>query len=311
MQPELPSDEDSPTLITQASQASAISPAGGASQGAGQAFAVRERPEGGPVPPRRARAAAISARWPLRGRSRLGVIIVVLLVGLVGLAVSAAGVAGQLLPRKFSAAQQQQIMTWQTARRWLIRPAGQIFPATLSYQLPGYSLASGSGLTLTAQRIGIAKQASCHAATDPAAAQVLDARGCAAVIRATYVDSTGSMVVTVGVAVLPSTAAADAAASKLSHGQGLGAGVRAVAFGGTLAASFGDPQRQLSWAGNVGPYLVMSTAGYTDGMPHVSLASDSYAAQEMTSVANGVADAVVLPLGAQPPTPRCPGSPGC
>jgi hypothetical protein len=253
----------------------------------------------------------MSARWPFSGRWRLGAILVVLMLGLVGLAVSAAGVAGQLLPRKFNAAQQQQIMTWETARRWLIRPAGQIFPATVSYQLPGYSLASGSGLTLTAQRIGIARQASCHAATDPAAARVLDARGCATVIRATYVDSTGSMVVTVGVAVLHSTRAAGAAASKLSHGQGLGAGVRAVAFGGTLAASFGDPQRQLSWAGNVGPYLVMSTAGYTDGMPHVSLASDSYGAQEMSSVANGVADAVVLPLGAQPPNPRCPGSPGC
>jgi hypothetical protein len=254
---------------------------------------------------------AAGVRWPLSGRWRLGAILVVLMLGLVGLAVSAAGVAGQLLPRKFSAAQQQQIMTWETARRWLVRPAGKIFPAIVRYQLPGYSLASGSGLALTAQRIGIAKQARCRAATDPAAAHVLDARGCAAVIRATYVDSTGSMVVTVGVAVLPSTAAASAVASKLSHGEGLAAGVRAVAFSGTLAALFGDPQRQLSWAGNVGPYLVMSTAGYTDGMPHVSLASDSYAAQEMTSVANGVADAVVLPLGAQPATPRCPGSPGC
>ncbi len=289
MQPDYPGDEDSPTLITQAIPVPSVPY---------PASTVR-------LPRRLASAGAPSPRW------RLGIILAVLVLGLVGLTVSAAGVAGQLLPRKFSSAQQQQIMNWETARRWLTRPASQIFPAEISYQLPGYSLASGSGLTLTAHRIGIAKQASCRAATDPAAAQVLDARGCTAVLRATYIDSTASMVITVGLAVLPSTPAASAAASKLSHGERLGAGVRTMAFPDTLAASFGDAQRQLSWAGNVGPYLVMSTAGYSDGMPHVSLASDSYAAQEMSSVANGVADAVVLPLGAQPATPRCPGSPGC
>jgi hypothetical protein len=304
MQPGFPGDEDSPTLITQASRApesADYAASQGRRSGAPSGLALDR-----PTARRRGWAGrAASARW------RLGAIVVALVLGLVGLAISAAGVAGQMLPRKFSAAQQQQIMAWETARRWLLRPAGHIFPAAVRYQLPGYSLASGSGLTLTARRIGIARQASCRAATDRAAAQVLDARGCAAVIRATYVDSTGSMVVTVGVAVLPSTAAATAATSRLSHNQRLGAGVRAVSFPATIAALFGDRQRQLSWAGNVGPYLVMSTAGYTDGMPHVSLASDSYAAQEMTSVANGVADAVVLPLGAQPATPRCPGSPGC
>jgi hypothetical protein len=247
----------------------------------------------------------------MHGRWQVGVILAALVAGLVGLAASAAGVAGQLLPRKFSAAQQQQIMAWQTSRRWLVRPAGQIFPATVSYELPGYSLASGAGLTLTARRIGIARQATCAAATDPVAAAVLRRAGCVAVLRATYADSTGSMLVTVGVAVLRSTAAASAAESKLPHGERVGVGVRPVAFPGTLAARFGAAQRQLSGAGNVGPYLVMSTAGYTDGMPHVAVASDSYAEQEMTSVADGVADAVVLPLGAQPPTPRCPGAPGC
>jgi hypothetical protein len=300
MQPEFLSDEDGPALITQAGPASATAASAGSAGSAGGSG-----PAAAAVSRRRARAAASGGRW------RFGVVLGALMLGLVGLAASAAGVAGQLLPRKFSAAQQQQIMAWETGRRWLIRSAGQIFPATVSYQLPGYSLASGTGLPLAARRIGVARQATCRAATDLAAAKVLSSRGCTAVIRATYVDSTGSMVVTVGVAVLPSTAAATAAASKLSHGERLGPGVRAVAFPGTLAAWFGDSQRQLSWAGNVGPYLVMSTAGYTDGMPHVSLASDSYAAQEMTSVANGVADAVVLPLGSQPATPRCPGAPGC
>jgi len=246
-----------------------------------------------------------SAGW------RIGVILAALIVGLGGLAVSAAGAASQLLPRRFSAAQEQQIITWETARRWLVRSAGQIFPAAVSYQLPGYSLASGTGLNLTAQRIGIARQAACGAATDPVAARALKLRGCSAVLRATYVDSTGSLLVTVGVAVLPNAAAAAAAASTLPRGGRPGAGVRTVAFPGTLAASFGDRQRQLSWAVNDGSYLIMSAAGYADGRPRVPLSSDSYAAQEMTSVADGVAAAVAMPLGALPPAPRCPGAPGC
>ncbi len=237
-------------------------------------------------------------------------VLAALIVGLTGLGVTAAGAAGQLLPRKFSLAQQQQIIAWETARRWRTWPAGQIFPAAVSYQLPGYSLGSGAELTLTARRMGIATQATCRSATDPAAAQVLARRGCAAVLRATYIDSTASMVVTVAIAVLPSATAAGAAVTELSHGR-LGSGVRAVPFAGTLASSFGDRQRQLSYAVNSGPYLVMWTAGFADGRPRVPLASDDYTAQEMTSVADGVADAVVLPLGAPPATPRCPGVPGC
>jgi hypothetical protein len=277
MQPEFPGAEGSPAQADQAAQR------------AGHA---------GAPPPR-------SAGW------RVGLIVAGLVVGLSGLAVSAAGAASQLLPRRFSAAQQQQIIAWETAGRWRIRSAGQIFPATVSYQLPGYSLASGAGLDLTARRIGIARQASCAAATDPAAAKALGRRGCIAVLRASYVDSTGALVVTVGVAVLPSAAAAGAVASELPHGGQPGDGVRAVAFPGTLASSFGDRQRQLSWAVNDGPYLIMSAAGYADGRPRVPLSSDSYAAQEMTSVADGVAEAVAMPLGAVPAPPRCPGAPGC
>jgi|CZKT01.1.fsa_nt_gi hypothetical protein len=269
--------------------------------------------EGNPAPPGEDPQAA----WPAGGtragngaRWRLGVVLAALVVGLAGLAVSAAGAAGQLLPRKFSLAQQQQIIGWQTARRWRTWPAGQIFPAAVTYQLPGYSLASGAGLTLTARRMGIAPQATCRSGTDPAAARVLARTGCAAVLRATYADSTGSMIVTVAVAVLPSATVAGAAVSQLSHGR-LGSGVRAVPFPGTLASAFGSRERQLSYAVNSGPYLVMWTAGFADGRPRVPLASDDYTAQEMTSVADGVADAVVLPLGALPATPHCPGAPGC
>jgi hypothetical protein len=242
---------------------------------------------------------------------RFGITLALLLVGTAGLAASAAGVSAQLLPRKFTAVQQQQIMNWEAARRWRVLSAGKIFPASINYQLPAAAVEADTGLPLTADRVGISQQTSCAMATDPAAARVLSAGHCSAMLRATYADETDSMLVTVGVAVMPGAGAARSAAGKLSAGQELHPGIRAVAFGGTLAASFGDPQRQLDWAASAGPYLILSTVGYADGRPQVPVPSDSYIDQEMRSLANGVADAVGAPLGARPPVPRCPGAPGC
>jgi mono/diheme cytochrome c family protein len=244
-----------------------------------------------------------------RGGWRFSVTLIVLFVGMAGLAASAAGVAAQLLPRKFTPAQQQQIANWETARRWRALPAGKIFPATITYQLAASTLNSSSQLPLTAYRVGIARELSCAMASDPAAGRVLSAGHCAALLRATYADETDSMLVTVGVAVMPSAGAARSAAGKLSADQE--ATVRALGFRGTLAGSFSDRDRQLSWATSDGPYVIMTTAGYANGMPPVSVASDSYTDQEMTSVANGIAGAVGTPLGVQPPTPTCPGAPGC
>jgi hypothetical protein len=246
-----------------------------------------------------------------RGGWRFGITLTVLFVGTAGLAASAAGVSAQLLPRKFTSTQQQKIINWEAARRWRTLPAGKIFPAAIRYQLPAEALEADAGLPLTAYRVGISPQTTCAMASDPAAARVLSAGHCSAVLRATYADETDSMLVTVGVAVMPGASAARSAAGVLSAGQELHPGVRAVAFRRTLAASFGDRERQLSWVTSAGPYLIMSTVGYADGRPQVPVASDPYIDQEMTSLANGVADAVGAPLGAPPPPPRCPGAPGC
>jgi hypothetical protein len=234
-----------------------------------------------------------------------------LVLGMVGLAVSAAEVSGQFLPRKFSSAQQQQIMAWETARRWRTMPAGEIFPATVTYHLPASTLSAATPLSLTAHLVGIAPQASCRAGSDPAAAAVLAAGGCAAMLRATYADQTDSMLVTVGVAVMPGAAAASVTARRLSSGQQLHPGVAPAAFRDTLARGFGDAQQQLSWAVGRGPYLILSTVGYADGRPREHVSSDPYASQEMTSLAQGVASAVGAPLSATPPAPQCPGAPGC
>jgi hypothetical protein len=275
-----------------------------------------EHPDGeGSLPP---------AGWaPAPGRPdaqrhgwRPGLIAVGLVLGLCGLAGAGIGLASQFLPRSFSPAQQRQIMAWEVSTRWRTLPAGRIFPSAVSYRLPAELLNSATGVMLTAHRLGIARQAGCAAATDPAAARILSRLGCTAVLRASYADSTGSMLVTVGVAVLPDQAAAAAAVRELTaavrpSGRQPQPGVRPAAFPGTLAAGFGGAQRQMSGAASDGPYLILSAAGYADGRPLVRMSSDSYADQEMSSLAVGVAGAVGAPLGARPAVPHCPGAPGC
>ena len=262
-----------------------------------------------PEPPGTEGSAAPAGRR--RGGWRFGVTVLALLVGTAGLAASVAGVSAQLLPRRFTAEQQQQIIAWEMARRWRTLTAGKIFPASVTYQLPAGALGAGSPLLLQAYRVGISRPANCTAASDAAAARVLSAGRCTALLRATYADETDSMLVTVGVAVMPGDNAAQSAASQLAGGQGPQPGVRAAPFPRTVARAFGDRQRQLSWAVSSGPYLIMSTAGYADGRPRVQISSDPYADTEMTSFATGVADAVRTPLGAEPPSPQCPGAPGC
>lgn len=275
-----------------------------------------ETPDGDDSSPWPDPAAVPSSHAP-RGRSwwPLGLTVAALVLGLSGLAGSAAGVVTQLLPRRFSAAEQRQIVAWEMSRRWRTMPAGKIFPAAVTYHLSRFALNAASELPLTAHRLGIARQEGCAAATDPTAARVLDQLGCSTVLRATYADSTSSMIVTVGVAVLPGSTKASAAVRDLSAAAGdpgrLLPGVRAAAFPGTLAGRFGDGQRQLNWDVSVGPYLIMSTVGYADGRPRVRVSSDSYADQEMSSLAHGTADVIRAPLGAQPRVPTCPGAPEC
>jgi hypothetical protein len=138
-------------------------------------------------------------------------------------------------------------------------------------------------------------------------------------LRATYVDQTMSFVMTVGVAVLPSSGAADAASDGLSVTQlaaarddagALPAGVRIEHFSGANASMY-DYSKQLSATMAAGPYLVMYAAGYADGRPRVQLAHDSYSQAEITSLAQGVATSVASTLGSAPPAPHCPGAPGC
>ena len=257
------------------------------------------------------------------GRGRRAAAILALILGLVGFAVSAIGVAIQMLPRHFTASQQRQIEAWEVMRRWQTIPVGQIFPASVSYQLSAQTLQDAAPLDLAAFRLSIAPQESdcAKAVTSAAAGAVLRRNGCEAVLRATYVDATRSYVMTVGVAVLPNDTAAASAASGLTpprlaaareagHGSRLLAGVLVVRYGGAAAGLY-DYNRQISKSFTAGPYVVMYAVGYSDSRPRVLVSRDAYSDAEMTSMAAGVAHSVAHTLAASPAAPHCPGAPGC
>ena len=246
-----------------------------------------------------------------------------MLLGVLGLATSAFGLAIQLLPRQFTAGQRSQIEAWQVAGRWQTMPAGEIFPASVPYQLPATVLEDTTPLNLDALRVGIAPQQSdcAKSMTSAAAGAVLGREGCEAVLRATYVDSTRSYVMTVGIAVLPTAAAASsantgldrpllAAARNADGAVQLAAGVQVVRFDG-MAGELYDYNRQLSKSFSYGPYVVMYAVGYSDRRPRVPVSQDLYAYGEMTYMAMDVAKSVADTLGTRPASPHCPGSPGC
>ena len=258
---------------------------------------------------------------PRRGRRTAA--IIALILGLVGFAVSMTGVAIQLLPRQFTAGQQRQIEAWEVMRRWQTMPAGQIFPASISYPLSAQVLQDALPLDLDALRVSIAPQQSdcAKAVTSAAVGAVLRKDGCEAVLRATYVDATRSYVMTVGVAVLPTEAAATRAGGSLAQTRlaaardavGVGrlpAGVLVVRFRGAAARLY-DYNRQISASFTAGPYVVMYAAGYSDSRPRVPVTQDAYSDEEMTSLAQGVAHSVANTLAASPAPPHCPGTPGC
>jgi len=253
------------------------------------------------------------AGWQRRSRTSLVIAITALVLGAAGLAASLFGVATQLLPRQFTAAQQRQITNWEYSKRWRDLPADRIFPVSAGYAPPA-ALDDDPSLTLGARRIGIARQATCGSATDTAAAAVLDRDGCKNLLRATYADGTDSYVVTVGVAVLPGVRQATDAARSLGNAaavDGILPGVHAVPFRNTSAAWFTNQRRQLSGVISAGTYVVLYTAGYADSRPREPVSGDTYGDAEMTRAASGVARSVLSVLAAHVPAPSCPGTPGC
>lgn len=262
------------------------------------------------LPPARRAGSPHPRRWR---RLAAGTVLV---LALCGLGIATRGALTQVMPRRFTAAQQRAIQSWEISRRWRTLPETTIFPGSVPYQLPAQALDgghSGHGLALTARRLGIGPPAGCARGASPPAARILAAYRCATVLRATYVDSTGSMLITVGVAVLPGSPAATAVADRLADGEpqvAIGS-VTPAPVPGTLAAGFSGSQRQLSWATHAGSYVIMATAGYADGRPQEHVTADAYLFAEMSDLELGLLDTVSGVLGRVPATPSCPGAPGC
>jgi len=119
--------------------------------------------------------------------------------------------------------------------------------------------------------------------------------------------------VIVGVAVMPVSSATSAAkaSTALHHGGGAQPWLRAVSFRRTTTAHFAGPGNKVGLSSAKGPYLVLATVGYADGRPWLQQGHDTYTKAELRSLATGVLDSVASRLGASPPVPHCPGSPGC
>ncbi|MCG5219877.1 hypothetical protein [Streptosporangium sp. KLBMP 9127] len=155
--------------------------------------------------------------------------------------------------------------------RWHTWPARDIFPAAIRGTSP-----SGAG---TRYRLaGVAPEAACERALQPAAARALAPLGCLTTLRATYADSTETFVATAGIAVLSDSAAT--APSSVARLLGLRGGdriqgrppsVRPAGFPGGVAEGFGERQYVAgALVAGHDRYVVLTAAGYADGRPYVA-----------------------------------------
>ncbi|WP_018658163.1 hypothetical protein [Actinomadura flavalba] len=226
------------------------------------------------------------------GRALPRTVLAVLAAGCAAvLVVAGARLAGELTraptPGEVAAARVAEV-----AARYRAWPAGRIFPATL-----GYTLDLGSAEH--ARRVGIAPGTGCADGVDAPLGESLTARGCRALLRATYLDQPQGLAVTVGVIVFPDGGAARDAAKWIAPG-GVRPGLRALPFPGTAAERFGDAARQTAAVRHAGPYVVAATAGYADGRP----ATRAPRQADLASIAPRLAAAVLDPL-ATPGTVDC------
>ena len=200
---------------------------------------------------------AVSAKPPRR-LARIVVLTLLVAVGLAGVGGGAAALARELT-RPATKAEQAAAVQEEIDSRWQRLSAGKIFTPTLGYSTSDF------GANMTATLVGIAPPASCATALDPALATVLRRYGCVTVLRATYLDYSGSQAVTVGIVVMNSAGAANGATSN-SELLPDNAGVRTFSLPATLADQFGDAQRRyFSAISSIGTYLFLAAAGYTDG----------------------------------------------
>lgn len=194
------------------------------------------------------RTAASTAR-------RVLLVTLLLLTGLAG-AGGGALLLGRELTRHATTAEATAAEQQELATRWQRLSAGQIFPERVPY-------ITSQGFSTAATLAGIAPQSSCTAATDRSTASVLNSDHCLAMLRATYSDASGTVIATMGVAVMASGGGARSAAGTLAHRRV--SGVLALAFPGTVSQGFSDAAREIRGVAAQGTYVFFFTAGYADG----------------------------------------------
>ena len=243
-----------------------------------------------PQPPESGRGRGRGLRMALTALAAAGCLAVAVLAG-------RAAVAGQTRPP--TPAERAAAAAAAVAGRWRSWPAGRIFPADLGYTttLRGRE---------TAHRVGISPDYRCAAALDAALARPARQDGCRAGMRASYVDQLDGVVYTLGVLAFPSPARAAAFARSVRSGQ-LPAGrppaaaLRALALPGTASARFTAAARQTATAGQDGPYVLLTVAGYADGRRAAATGEFNAAA---FSPARQLARQILAPLD-QPAVVNC------
>ncbi|MFI6517413.1 hypothetical protein ACIBF1_17785 [Spirillospora sp. NPDC050679] len=209
---------------------------------------------------------------PVRRRPRAAIAVLTTL-GLAAV-LAAAGAIGWSVQRPPTAAEVETAGEREIATRWSGLTAGEIFPARVKEDIAPRVMSGALGQTPEnkasrgfVQRAGIAPETSCAQAFDPRLADVLTRNGCRTALRATYIDSSGTLVTTIGIAVMGDTRQAGRAESAISTALGSAVkediGVRAVAFPGTVAEDFADAGRQDFWMDfPQAPYLLFRTSGW-------------------------------------------------
>jgi len=224
------------------------------------AFAVpaASAPEAVRMPAALVADASAGPTKPARRPARIVVLALLVAIGLAGVGGGGAALARELT-RPATKAEQAAALQEEIASRWQRLSAGKIFMPALSYTT------GGLGASFNATLVGIAPPASCAAALDPALANLLRRYGCVTVLRATYLDYSGTEAVTIGLVVMKSTGAGNRAVAN-SASLPASAGIRTFPLPGTVAAQFGDAQRRyFSTITSIGTYVFLTVAGFTDG----------------------------------------------
>ncbi|MDX3225597.1 hypothetical protein [Streptomyces sp. ME19-01-6] len=143
---------------------------------------------------------------------------------------------------------------------WRDEPVDKVFPATLGGS-GGYNGGLYDRKQAVWNRVGISPETDCDKGLTRATLKAAKANGCKAVLRATYVDSTGNMVATVALVVLPEGGPKEKVVTAYEDKRETEGAVAPYAVPGTLAAK---------WKDRNGAYV---TAAYGENLPYVLGAS--------------------------------------